>query len=225
MVLSDHVEVLRQGTVGDKACTSCTQITCHGPFEVRSQQARILTSCRSRVPGEDLKLVSLTPIALIRTKSRPTRTTRRRRFPICVKVRNGSGVPACRAGLLGAPSIHPVLVILAMASRGVVNTEPQRAVDWRKRAVGIRDGNRPKPWWQANWRGQNSTNYIQADCLHGTKKTLSQQSLNASKKQGRNKPKQLRQSQQLSITGLSNYCSSRNGRVKGVVRKHKIRTS
>ena len=32
MVLGDHVEVLRQGTVGEKAVTpSCTQITCNGP--------------------------------------------------------------------------------------------------------------------------------------------------------------------------------------------------
>ena len=32
MMLSDHVEVLLQGTVGDKARPSCTQITCHGPL-------------------------------------------------------------------------------------------------------------------------------------------------------------------------------------------------
>ena len=43
MVLGDHVQDLRQGTVGDKACTL--------QYAVSSQKARTRTSCRSRVPG------------------------------------------------------------------------------------------------------------------------------------------------------------------------------
>ena len=109
------------------------QSVTHMPWtiEVRGQQARIRTSCRSRIPGKDLELVSLTPVALIGTKSRSRRTTRRlvqefgSRFPMFVKLRNESGVPACRAGLLGAPSIHPVPVVFALASKSVVNAEPQ----------------------------------------------------------------------------------------------------
>ena len=53
------------------------------------------------------------------------------RLPICVKVRNESRVPACKTGLLGTPRIYPVLVVLAIASKGVVNAEPQRAVVWK----------------------------------------------------------------------------------------------
>ena len=127
---------------------SCTQITCHGPIEVRSQQARIRTSRRSRILIEDLELVILTPVALIRMKSR-TRRTRERliqefgsRFTICVKVRNGSGVPACQAGLLDEPSIHPVPVVLAIAKKSVVDAKLQRAVDCAEaseRTVSIRD--------------------------------------------------------------------------------------
>ena len=76
-VLSDDVKVLRQRTVSDKARTLLYANHMPRAIELRSQQARITTSCRSRVPKEDLELVSLTPVALIRTKSRPTRTTKR----------------------------------------------------------------------------------------------------------------------------------------------------
>ena len=38
MVLGDHVEVLRQGTVSDKAEPSCTQITCQGPFRCEASK-------------------------------------------------------------------------------------------------------------------------------------------------------------------------------------------
>ena len=97
MVLVDHVEVLRQGTVGDEAGTLLYVDHMPRPIEVRGQQARIRTSCKSRVPGEDLELVSRTPAALIRTKSKTRRATGRlfqelgSRLPICVKVRNESG--------------------------------------------------------------------------------------------------------------------------------------
>ena len=54
MVLGGHVEVLRQGTVGDEASTLLYVDHMPRPIEVRGQQARIQTSCRSRVPGEEL---------------------------------------------------------------------------------------------------------------------------------------------------------------------------
>ena len=54
MVLVDHVEVLRQGTVGDEAGTLLYVDHMPRPFKVQGQQARIQTSCRSRVPGEEL---------------------------------------------------------------------------------------------------------------------------------------------------------------------------
>ena len=52
MVQGDHVEVLRQGTVGvgDKACTFLYADHMPWTTEVRGQQARIRTSCRSSVP-------------------------------------------------------------------------------------------------------------------------------------------------------------------------------
>ena len=106
MVLGDHVEVLRQGTVGDEASTLLYVDHMPRPIEVRGQQARIQTSCTSRVPGEELQSVRQTSVALIRTKSKTIRATGRlfqelgSRLPICVKVRNESGVPVCRAGLL-----------------------------------------------------------------------------------------------------------------------------
>ena len=164
MVLGDHVEVLRQGTVSDKARTLLNADHMPRAIEVRSQQARIRTSCKSRIPRDDRKLVSLTQVALIRTKSKPTRTPKRliqeigSRFPICVKVRKESSVPACRERLLGAPSIHPVPVIFAIASKDVVNAEPQRAVDGAEateRTVSIRDWGKLKAWWQASWRGRH----------------------------------------------------------------------
>ena len=73
MVLGDHVEVLRQGTVGYEARPFLYADHVPRAIKVRSQQARIRTSYRSRIPGEDLKLVSLTSAALIRMKSRARR--------------------------------------------------------------------------------------------------------------------------------------------------------
>ena len=82
-------------------------------------------------------------------------------YPDVRKVTNGSSVPACRARLLGAPSIHPVPVVFAMARKSVVNAKPQWAVESTEvteRTVGIRDGGRLKAWWQAYWgRGKWSS--------------------------------------------------------------------
>ena len=66
MVLCDRVVVLRRGTVGDKACTLLYLDHMPRAIVVRGQQARIETWCRSRVPEEDLQLVSQSPVALSR---------------------------------------------------------------------------------------------------------------------------------------------------------------
>ena len=59
-----------------KPAPSCTQITCHGPF--RCEASKLESEPRAG-PGsqEDLELVSQSPAALIRTKSRTRRTTGR----------------------------------------------------------------------------------------------------------------------------------------------------
>ena len=165
MVLGDHVEDLRQGTVVDKACTLLYADHMPRAIKVRSQKARIRTSCRSRVPGEDLELVGLSPAALIRTKTRTRRKTIRlfqefgSQFPISVKVRNESGMSACRTRQLGAPGVAPVTVIFSETRETVVNTKTQRAVDWveaSKRAVGIPGRRRLKTWRQADsWGGRH----------------------------------------------------------------------
>ena len=70
-VLGDDVEEFhRQGaTMPDP---SCTQITCHGTSRCEASMLRFRSSCRSRIPVEDLELVSQSPTAIIRTKSRST---------------------------------------------------------------------------------------------------------------------------------------------------------
>ena len=64
-VLGDHVEVLRQGAVGDEACTLLYADHMPRAIEERRKHARVRSSCKARIPEEDLKLVCLTPIALI----------------------------------------------------------------------------------------------------------------------------------------------------------------
>ena len=75
MVLDDHVEVLRQRTVGDETCTLLHADHMPRAIEVRSQRARVRRSCRARIPGEDLKLECLTPIPLILAEGGSRRTT------------------------------------------------------------------------------------------------------------------------------------------------------
>ena len=48
MMLGDHVEVLRRGAVSDKARTLLHADHMPWNVELRSQQARMGTSCRSR---------------------------------------------------------------------------------------------------------------------------------------------------------------------------------
>ena len=100
MVLGDHVEVLRQGTVGDQARPLLYVNHIPRAIEVRSQQAWIRTSCGSRVPREVLEFVCRTSAALVRLKSGARRPAGRlikklgSRRTVSVKVRNGSGAPA-----------------------------------------------------------------------------------------------------------------------------------
>ena len=50
--------------VGDEACTLLYAGHMPLAIEVRGQRARVRTSCRARISGEDLKLVCLTLAAL-----------------------------------------------------------------------------------------------------------------------------------------------------------------
>ena len=87
------LDVLRKRTASDGACTFLNTDYVPWSVKVSCQGTRILATCRTRVPGEDLELVTLSPAALIRTKSRTRRATGQvfqelwGRFPICVKVR------------------------------------------------------------------------------------------------------------------------------------------
>ena len=56
--------------VGDEACTLLYAGHMPRATEVRGQRARVRPSYRGRIPGEDLKLVCLTPIPLIPTGRR-----------------------------------------------------------------------------------------------------------------------------------------------------------
>ena len=60
MVLGDHGEFFRQGTVSDEARPLLCGDHMIRAIEVRSQQASIGTSCGSRVPREDMEFVSRT---------------------------------------------------------------------------------------------------------------------------------------------------------------------
>ena len=107
MVLGDHVEVSRQGTVSDKARTLLNADHMPRDIEVRSQHARVRPSCRARIPGEDLKLVCLTSIPLIWAEGGSNRSTRgllqefRCWLPISTKVRNEGVVEMRVSCLLG----------------------------------------------------------------------------------------------------------------------------
>ena len=99
MVLDDHMEVLRKGSVSDEPRPCMYADNMPRAIEVRSQQAQIRTSRRSRIPGKDLKLVGLTSAALNYMKGRTRRSTGRliqelgSGFTNSEKVRNESGVP------------------------------------------------------------------------------------------------------------------------------------
>ena len=77
VVLGDHVEVLRQGTVGDETCPFLHADCVPWTIEVACQRTRVRSPRWARVPGEDLQFFSRPPVGLIGTKGRPNRTTRR----------------------------------------------------------------------------------------------------------------------------------------------------
>ena len=65
MVLGDHMEVLRQGTVSDESKPFVYANHMPRPVEVACQSARVRSPCRARVPRQDLQLVGQTSAALI----------------------------------------------------------------------------------------------------------------------------------------------------------------
>ena len=120
VVLGDHVEVLLQETVGDEAGPLLYANRMPWAVEVRSKQTRIRSTCWSWVPRRDLQLVGRARVGLVGPQGRARRPAGqtvqelRGRLTICKKVRNESVAPARQAGLLDAPSIHPITVILAI---------------------------------------------------------------------------------------------------------------
>ena len=73
MVLGDHVEVLHQRTLGDKAEPSCTQITCQGPLRCEATklgpEPRAGLGCHDKI----CNLVCRAPIGLVGPQGRPGR--------------------------------------------------------------------------------------------------------------------------------------------------------
>ena len=72
MELDGNVEVLRQRVVGDDHGALPHADNVPWAVEVACQRARV----QSPRPGEELQLFSQPPVGLIRTKGRPTRTTK-----------------------------------------------------------------------------------------------------------------------------------------------------
>ena len=93
MVLGDHVEVLRQCTGGDEARPLLYENNMPRAVEVRSQQARIRTTCGSTVPRGDEERGQETGGA--------TDPKTRSRLTVIVKVRNESGRACLRSMVAG----------------------------------------------------------------------------------------------------------------------------
>ena len=74
MVLGGHVEVLCEGTVGDKACTFWYTDDVPRAVMVACQRVRVRSPRWARIPGEDLELVCRTPAALVQTEERGQET-------------------------------------------------------------------------------------------------------------------------------------------------------
>ena len=146
MVLGDHVEVHRQGTLSDTACTFLYEDDVPRTVKVARQRIRIRSPHRARVPREDLELFCRTPAVLVGLQGGPGRRAGRTiqklgsQLAVVVQVRNESGASACGTWLVRAPCAAPVPVIFAARRKGFINAEPQRAVDRAeasKRAIGI----------------------------------------------------------------------------------------
>ena len=113
MVLGDHVEVLRQGTLGDKAEPSCTQITGQGPL--RCEATKLGTEPRAGVGCHDkiCNLVCRAPIGLVGPQGRPGRPAGQAvqelgsRLAVVEKMSSEGGTSAW---LVIAPCVLPILV-------------------------------------------------------------------------------------------------------------------
>ena len=70
VVLDDHVEVLLQGTVGDKARPLLFANHMPWAVEVRCKQTPIRTTCWSCVPRQDLQLVNGSHVGLVGLQGR-----------------------------------------------------------------------------------------------------------------------------------------------------------
>ena len=109
VVLGDHVEVLRQGTVGDETCPFLHADYVPWAVEVACQRTRV------RSPRWAAGWVD-------RNEGQADQND---------KASEGVA-PAREAGLLDTPSIHPTSVILAIRRERIVGTEWQRTVHCAK---------------------------------------------------------------------------------------------
>ena len=91
MVLGDHVEVLHQRTLGDKAEPSCTQIKCQRPL--RCEATKLGTEPRAGLGCHDkiCNLVCRAPIGLVGPQGRPGRPAEQ---AVVEKMRSEGGTSA-----------------------------------------------------------------------------------------------------------------------------------
>ena len=131
VVLDDHVEVLTQGTVGDEARQLLFANHMPWAVEVRCKQTPIRTTCWSCVPRQDLQLVNGSHVGLVglQRQARETGGTNGPELGSGLAVVEKGDAPARLAGLLDAPSIHPITVILAIRRERIVSTKSQGAVN------------------------------------------------------------------------------------------------
>ena len=103
-VVGSDVDVLCKGTAGDEACTFLKADYVPWSVEVSCQGTRILAMCKDqgsrRGPATGRLFQELWG-----------------RFPTCVKMRDESGMSACRASQLGAPGADPVVAIFLVTPR------------------------------------------------------------------------------------------------------------
>ena len=140
---------------------------CQGPLRWSSRSMRAGQSrVQSRVPGEDLELVSRAPAVLVSAKGFPVSAVRRlleelrRRLVGRVQVGDQDGTLAILTGQPAVPAVDPTFVVLAQAREGVVHAQPQRAFDGAAAGEGaadVRCWRGLDPQWQADWRCRRSS--------------------------------------------------------------------
>ena len=125
-------EVLREGTAGYEVCPLQDANDVPGSVKAVSQSALIRVTCRTRVPGDPLELVSRAPAVFVRAKSffvgaaRKLLQKLRRRLVGGVQVGDQGSSLASHAGQLGKPAANPTFVVLAKARARAVHAQPQR---------------------------------------------------------------------------------------------------